>query len=185
MPFAASSSGQTTEPTHLPFLHRTSFIYSDVLSKVAGRHGLKFGVSAGFNQTTTTMSLGPQGLSMWPMDCGTSSTALQSSKVLTSTPDGLPTDVHKYYRQHDFGFFVQDDFKVRPNLTFNIACGMTILHLSTRNSGRRATSPWDSGPDPLATASLRIGRATLPCRQEKLCTAPGFAWTPSDHKQVG
>src|SRR5258708_40199017 len=33
---------------------------------------------------------------------------------------GSPTDVHKYYRQHDFSLFVQDDYKVRPNLTFNI-----------------------------------------------------------------
>src|SRR6266481_8376 len=158
MPFARIKYGANNGTNSPAVLAQNQFIYSDVLSKVAGRHGLKFGVSAAFNQDNNDYELGAArpvyvAHGLWNFVNGTP--IFEGINVDPRT--GLPTDVHKYYRQHDFGFFVQDDFKVRPNLTFNIGLRYDYFAPLNEKFGRQSTIVPGSGPDPLATAGLKIG----------------------------
>jgi len=180
MPFARIKYGANNGTNSPAVLAQNQFIYSDVLSKVAGRHGLKFGVSAAFNQDNNDYELGAArpvyvAHGLWNFVNGTP--IFEGINVDPRT--GLPTDVHKYYRQHDVGLFVQDDFKVRPNLTFNIGLRYDYFAPLNEKFGRQSTIVPGSGPDPLATAGLKIGEQLYPADKNNFAPRLGFAWTPA------
>jgi carboxypeptidase family protein/TonB-dependent receptor-like protein len=180
IPFGHIIYGANQGTNSPAILAQNQFIYSDVLSKVAGRHALKFGVSAAFNQDNNDYEFGgarPQYVAhgLWNFVNGTP--VFEAINVDPRT--GAPTDVHKYYRQHDFGLFVQDDFKVRPNLTLNIGLRYDYFAPLNERFGRQSNLIPGAGPDPLATASLRIGEQLYPADKNNFAPRLGFAWTPS------
>jgi len=68
---------------------------------------------------------------------------------------------------------------VRPNLTFNIGLRYDYFAPLNEKFGRQSNLTLGSGPDPLATASLRIGEQLYPADKNNFAPRLGFAWTPS------
>lgn len=182
MPFARIIYGANTGTNSPAILAQNQFIYSDVLSKVAGRHAFKFGLSLAFNQDNNDYEFGaarPDYVAHGLWNFVNGAPIFEGINVDPRT--GLPTDVHKFYRQHDVGFFVQDDFKVRPNLTINIGLRYDYFAPLNEKFGRQSTIVPGSGPDPLATASLKIGEQLYPADKNNFAPRLGFAWTPSKY----
>ncbi|HET7106235.1 MAG TPA: TonB-dependent receptor [Candidatus Acidoferrum sp.] len=182
MPLSRIIFGANTGTNSPAILAQNQYIYSDVLSKIFGRHAMKFGVSAGFNQDNNDYEFGaarPDYVAhgLWNFVNGTP--IFQSINVDPRT--GAPTDVHKFYRQHDVGLFIQDDFKARPNLTLSIGLRYDYLAPLNEKFGRQANLIPGTGPDPLATASLRIGEQLYPADKNNFAPRLGFAWSPSKY----
>jgi hypothetical protein len=97
--------------------------------------------------------------------------------------DGSPTDVRKDSRSTLLGFFVQDDWKVRPNLTVNL--GMRWEYFGPISFQRGLLSSVVLGPasDPLGGMSMRLGGNLYEADKHNFGPQLGFAWSPGRMNQ--
>ena len=159
---------------------QNQFEFRDTLSKLIGRHGLKAGASVTLNQDNHDYEFGAArpvyvAHGIWNFVDGTP--IYEGINVDPRT--GAPTDVHKYYRQHDFAFFGQDDIKVRPNLTINVGLRYEYFAPLTEKFGRQSNLILGTGANPLQTATLKVGGPLYPADRNNFAPRLGFAWTPS------
>lgn len=159
---------------------QNQFEYRDTLSKFMGRHGLKAGVDVTLNQDNHDYEFGsarPDYVAHYIWNFVDGAPIFQAIDINPKT--GAPTDVHKYYRQHDFAFFGQDDIKLRPNLTFNIGLRYEYFAPLSEKFGRQSNLILGSGPNPLQSASLKQGGPLYPADKNNFAPRLGFAWTPA------
>jgi len=159
---------------------QNQFEFRETLSKLLGRHGLKGGVTVTLNQDNHDYEFGAArpayvAHALWNFVDGTP--IYEGINVDPRT--GAPTDVHKYYRQHDVAFFGQDDIKLRPNLTLNVGLRYEYFAPLTEKFGRQSNLILGTGADPLQTATLKVGDSLYPADKNNLAPRLGFAWTPS------
>jgi len=177
-----------SEGTNSPLMSaQNQFEFRDMVSKTFGRHVLKFGVNLTLNQDNTDYELG--GIrpvyvfhGLWNLANGAPIYEAYQGDPTT----GAPTDDHKYYRQRDWAGFVQDDFKLRPNLTLNIGLRYEYFGPLNEKYGRQSNLLLGSGADAL-TVGEKLVQANPLYQADKANFAPrlGFAWSPwSDNKTV-
>jgi len=159
---------------------QNQFEFRDTLSKLLGRHGLKGGVTVTLNQDNHDYEFGAArpvyvALGIWNFVDGTP--IYEGINVDPRT--GGPTDVHKYYRQHDFAFFGQDDIKLRPNLTLNVGLRYEYFAPLNEKFGRQSNLILGTGANPLQSATLKVGGPLYPADKNNFAPRLGFAWTPS------
>jgi len=100
---------------------QNTFAFRDVLSKVMGNKALKFGFEFSREQDNDSLIGGArpdqvfQGL--WNFANGTPIFEVIEVNPITG---GAPSTKPTYFRSSDYGVFVQNDWKLRPNLTVNI-----------------------------------------------------------------
>ena len=159
---------------------QNQYEFRDTLSKLLGRHGLKAGFITTLNQDNHDYEFGAArpvyvAHGIWNFVDGTPIYEGINVNPLT----GAPTDVHKYYRQHDYSFFGQDDIKVRPNFTLNVGLRYEYFAPLSEKFGRQSNLILGSGPNPLLTATLKVGGSLYPADRNNFAPRLGFAWTPS------
>jgi hypothetical protein len=159
---------------------QNQYEFRDTFSKLLGRHALKAGFVATLNQDNNDYEFGAARAvyvahGIWNFVDGTP--IYEGINVDPRT--GTPTDVHKYYRQHDYSFFGQDDIKLRPNFTFNVGLRYEYFAPLTEKFGRQSNLILGSGPNPLQTATLKVGGPLYPADKNNFAPRLGFAWTPS------
>ena len=159
---------------------QNQYEFRDKLSKTVGRHGLQTGFVAVFNQDNNNYEFGAArpvyvAHGIWNFVNGTPIYEGINVNPLT----GAPTDVHKYYRQHDYAGFVQDDIKVKPNFTLNVGLRYEYFAPLNEKFGRQSNLILGSGPNALQTATLKVGGSLYPADKNNFAPRLGFAWTPS------
>ena len=159
---------------------QNQFEFRDTFSKLLGRHSLKGGFIATLNQDNNDYEFGAArpvyvAHGIWNFVDGTP--IYEGINVDPRT--GGPTDVHKYYRQHDYAGFGQDDIKLRPNFTLNVGLRYEYFAPLNEKFGRQSNLILGSGPNPLLTATLRVGGPLYPADKNNFAPRLGFAWTPS------
>lgn len=161
---------------------QNQFEFRDTFSKLFGRNGLRLGFVATFNQDNNDFEFGaarPIYVShgLWNFVNGTP--IYEGINVDPRT--GNPTDVHKYFRQHDYAVFVQDDIKLRANLTINVGLRYEYFAPLTEKFGHQSNFIIGTGADPLASGSLKVGGSLYPADKNNFAPRFGFAWTPSKY----
>jgi hypothetical protein len=159
---------------------QNQYEFRDTFSKQRGRHEFKAGFSATLNQDNNDYEFGAArpiyvAHGLWNFVDGTP--IYEGINVNPNT--GAPTDVHKYYRQHDYSFFGQDNIKLRPNLSFNIGLRYEYFAPLTEKFGRQSNLILGPGPSGLANATLKVGGPLYPADKNNFAPRLGFAWTPS------
>jgi Carboxypeptidase regulatory-like domain/TonB dependent receptor-like, beta-barrel/TonB-dependent Receptor Plug Domain len=178
-------SGMATEDFgdyRLPRLDRlNNWQYGDTVFLSHGAHGIKMGFDTQriqFNQNTTSQVGGL--LSFTNL-----SNFLQGipSQFDFAIPGGI--DPVRGYRQRLFAFFVQDDIRLRPNLTVNLGLRYEFVTVPTEVNGkisnlRHVTDPalnvggqWYSNPS-LKNFAPRVGFAWDPFSSGKTSVRGGF-----------
>ncbi|MGH7489251.1 MAG: TonB-dependent receptor domain-containing protein, partial [bacterium] len=99
---------------------QNTYEFRDILSKVMGNHGLKFGVEIRREQDNNNLEGGarPDYVFNGLFDLANSAPVFESIDANPLT--GAPANSQRYFRSPYYGLFVQDDWKVRPNLTLNL-----------------------------------------------------------------
>lgn len=91
---------------------------------------------------------------------------------------GVPTDFRKDTRATLYGFFVQDDYKLRPNLTINLGLRWEYNGPISEKHGNLATLVLGSGQDALTGMRVRKGGNLYDVSKNDFGPQIGFAWSP-------
>lgn len=162
---------QTNNPQYFP---QNLIQVGDTFNHVTGAHAWKFGFNLDLYQTASISYGGARGEYTFPSLAG----------FLAGTPSrieffriGGNSSPSNEYRQMLFGWFVQDDFRLRPNLTLNLGLRHEFLDTPREISGRTANLR------NLTDAAATVGP---PWVVGKLNFAPrvGLAWDPKGNGQT-
>jgi Carboxypeptidase regulatory-like domain len=92
--------------------------------------------------------------------------------------NGIPTDVRKDTRSNLWGLFVQDDYKLRPNLTVNMGMRWSYFGPISDLHGLLSTVVLGSGASALTGMSMRTGGNLYQADKDNFGPQLGFAWSP-------
>lgn len=151
----------------------------DNASKLLGKHTLKFGGEVDQQRSPNLFLPYNNGLFVFSSFNDMVADNPLETLVALGNPN-LP------FKEWDLGTYVQDDWRVKDNLTLNLGMRwdwyQQAINLLHDQSVRQQT-----GPDPLWSTSLPLSQTTVPSYPQKLHNfAPivGFAWTPRIWQRV-
>ncbi len=159
--------------------HTTTYQLNDTLSLVRGNHGLKIGAEFRKIELNGVVDELPRG-------------AISFLGALTGSGIGdlllgLPTftidsqlTAPQTLRTFQSGFFIQDDWKIRPNLTLNLGLRYEYNTPPTDPTNRMSALNLATGQlDQVGTGG--IPRSGYPPDDSNFAPRVGFAWSPSQN----
>lgn len=159
---------------------QNTFAFRDVLAMIHNQHSLKFGFEFDREQDNDNLLGGarPDFVFQGPWNFANGAPIFEQIEVDPLT--GGPTQSARYYRESDYGLFVQDDWKFRPNLTINL--GLRWDYYGPPSEAHRhlenvipPTNPNDSLINAVAILPEHMYNGTWRNFGPKL----GFAWSPT------
>lgn len=158
---------------------QNTFAFRDVLARIHNQHALKFGFEYDHEQDNDNLlgSARPDYVFQGPWNFANGAPIFEAINVNPVT--GGPTDAARYYRESDYGFFVQDDWKLRPNLTINM--GLRWDYYGPPSEARGHLENIIPGP---GSTGLQTAIAFLPTKMydptwRNFGPKLGFAWSPT------
>lgn len=156
--------------------------YQDVMTKVAGNHNIKFGggVTRLYYLSEAPYSARPGFTFFNVWDFLNDAPEAESGTFDPLT--GIPTLNRQDDREDLWGFFLQDDYKIRPTLTVNL--GLRYSYFGSLNSKEGNLSVAQPGSGSVYFTNLRL-RLNQPLYQpQKYNVGPqvGFAWAPAQNR---
>lgn len=135
-----------------------------------GNHSVKFGGSVRRYQLNANSPLVPDGIFIY--GGGIASFLTGSAQVFYGPSP--QTDYNRGIRQNLFGFFIQDDWKVRPNLTINMGLRYEPISTPTEVNGKIASLRNFSDRDPVVGDPFFINPS-----KRNFGPRLGIAWDPT------
>ena len=155
----------------------------DTLSKVHGSHFLKFGADVSraefLDEAPWSARPSYDFRNLW--DFANDAPFHENSNFDPVT--GKPTAARKDLRFNIIGLFVQDDWKVKPNLTLNLGLRWEYFSPLTETHGNLSNVVLGSGGSVLTGLRMRKGGDLFETSKNNWGPQVGFAWSPS--KLVG
>jgi hypothetical protein len=182
-----SSTIGTVQPNnHLDFgigppglFDQWTFAFKDTLTKVVKSHTLKMGgeVTRMRFVDTSPWSARPSYYfnNMWDFLNDAPTTENASFDPLT----GVPTDFRKDTRQTLTALFIQDDFRVRPNLTLTLGLRWSYFGSISENTDDLSSVVLGEGNAALTGLSLRLGGKLYDVSKTDFGPQASFAWSPT------
>lgn len=182
---------QVGDPLDPGVFYQTKYVFRDTLSHVHGLHVMKFGGEFSKEQNTnvSTGQARPQydfG-NIWsfandaPNDEGQpgGNTQFPWTGGTTYNPKtGVPTDFRKYFRTNTYGFFAQDTWKFRPNLTITLGLRYDYFTPLHEKFGNLSNLILGQGAAALTGARIRTGGDFTNPDRNNFGPQLGFAWSP-------
>jgi carboxypeptidase family protein len=91
---------------------------------------------------------------------------------------GVPTDFRKDTRSTLYGFFVQDNYKLRPNLTVTMGLRWDYFGPISEKNGHLSSVDLGTGADLLSGIRVRVGGNLYQAQKGNFGPQLGFAWSP-------
>ncbi len=154
-----------------------TYSYNDVATKIVGEQTIKFGGEFTHLQYLDD-PIGRPSYSFYNV-WDFLNDAPQSESGNFDTATGYPGGVRQDYRENLFGFFVQDNYRVRPNLT--IFAGLRYSYFGSLYDKQNNTSVALYGSGTSLLTGLHIREGGNLWTPQKLNFGPqiGFNWSPS------
>ncbi len=158
------------------------FQVNDILSHVRGRHVTRVGVDLRKIQDNSANATNSRGVF-------TFASLNQFLAGHPSTWTQLFGDTDRGFRTGLYGFFLQDDWKVRPTLTLNAGLRWEVQGaLSDAGANTSILDPRSTGTIGVAgtgaLGSFRLGGNAIAANPLNLAPRVGFAWNPGGGKLV-
>jgi hypothetical protein len=156
-----------------------TYSYKDVATKILGRNTIKFGGEATrlfYLQDNSSVGIPSYNFfNIWDF----LNDAPQSEQSTTFNPNtGVPSAPRQDDRENLFGFFVQDDFKLRKNLTINMGLRWSYFGpLYSKENNMYVAHP-GAGADYLTGLTVRKGNSWN-AQKDNFGPEVGFAWSPT------
>jgi len=177
LPFDRIRFGPNWSETTPGVFAQNIFEFRDVLSKVFGSHGLKGGIELRWEQDNNNLGGGARPLYSLHRLWNLANDTPIFEQINADPRTGGPANAQRYFRTRYVGFFVQDDWKFRPNLTFNV--GLRYEYFSPlREKGNRITNLIFTPPNLAAGRVQSVDELFEPDRNN-FAPRLGFAWSPT------
>lgn len=160
-----------------------TYDYRDVATKIAGNHSIKFGgeLTRLYYLNIQTYAARPSFgfFNIWDF----LNDAPMSESGTFDPHTGIPTPARQDNRENLWGAFVQDDWKVKPNLTVNLGLRYSYFGPLTAKQGNLYSVHFGSGADMLTGMTVRRGSNLWTPQKFNFGPQLGFAWTPGFYHQ--
>ena len=158
--------------------YKTGYNIRDSLTRVQGRHTVKYGVDISKEQNTQTQSQGARPdyvfRNMW--DFANDAPFQEFGNFNPGT--GVPTSVTVYGRSSIYALFIQDDYKVKRSLTLNLGLRWEYFTPLHEKYGHISNPILGTTPNQLADLNLRVGGDLYQTSACNFGPQIGFAWSP-------
>jgi hypothetical protein len=155
--------------------------YQDIVTKVAGNHNINFGggVTRLYFLDENAVAARPtfNFYNVWDF-------LNDAPEAETGTFDpltGAPTLNRQDNREDLWGFFVQDDYKVRPNLTLNLGLRYSYFGPLTSKQGNLSVLELGTGASTFSDLRLRLNGPLYNAQKGNFGPEVGFAWSPIEN----
>lgn len=183
LPFDRIRFGANRAETTPANFAQNQFEVRDYLRQVAGTHALSYGVEVRWEQNNSNIAGGARPLYSFQNLWNFSNDAPVFESINADPNTGQPADAQRYLRDRAYALFVQDDWKARPNLTFNIGLRWEYFTPLTETRGRLSNIVL-SGPGGLQNSTVKpTGQLYSPDRNN-FGPRFGFAYNPGALKRV-
>ena len=158
-------------------LNQWTYSFKDVATKVHGRHTIKFGGEVTrlfYLQECAGCSVPHYNFfNLWAF----LNDAPKNESGGFNPSTGAPTTVRQDDRENLFGFFVQDDFKLRRNLTINLGLRYSYFSPLSSKEGNMLVAIPGASSSFLTGLTIRKGDSWN-TQKDNLGPQIGFAWSP-------
>src|SRR5216684_4841508 len=165
-----------SESTPAVFIQNT-YNFRDTLSKVIHTHALKFGFELSAEQDNNNLLGGARPIysnfRLW--NFANSRPLFEGINADPRT--GGPANGQRYLRSKATAFFIQDDWKVRPNLTLNF--GLRYEYYPPLSDAKGQLSNITIPPSGLVNATVGLASSLIQPDRNNFGPRLGFAWSPS------
>lgn len=160
--------------------YQTSYNIRDTVTKVLGSHTLRMGTDIYKDQVEDTALWAglPPAYSfnnLW--DWGNDAPYHESGAFDPRTGD--PTGVKKYIRSNILAFFLQDDYKLRPNLTLNLGLRWEYFGPVHEKYGNLGVVDLGAGANALTGLTVKTGVNGYNASKNNWGPQIGFAYSPN------
>jgi hypothetical protein len=153
-----------------------TYEFRDIVSKVQSNHGLKFGVEVRREQDNNNLVGGARPdyvfQDMWDLANG----APIYEGINVNPETGGAPNAERGLRTPYYGVFLQDDWKVRPNLTVNV--GLRWEYFGPPDEVHGTLSNLYFGSEGLANSTVQLTGQFYRPDYTNFAPRVGFAWSP-------
>jgi len=176
LPFDRIRFGADRSENTPGILAQNIFEFSDTLTKVVGNHALKIGGVYRKEQDNSDSSGGSRPLySFFGLFNLANGTPIFEA-VNADPRNGNPADAQRYFSTNYWAGFVQDDWKVRPNLTFNLGLRYEYYSPLAEKEGRLSNLFF--GSQGLVDSQVRPVTDLFDADRNNFAPRIGFAYSP-------
>ena len=159
-------------------LNQWTYDFSDALTKVAGRHNIKTGggLTRLYYLNDAVYAARPSFSFYNPWDFANDAPDSESGQFDSAT--GIPSANREDNRVNLWGVYVQDDYKILPNLTINAGLRWSYFGSFDAKQNNLDTVTLGGGADSLSNLSVRVGGRLYTSQKNNFGPQLGFAWQP-------
>jgi hypothetical protein len=161
-------------------LNQWTYDYNDVLTKILGRHSIKAGgdLTRLYYLNNAVYAARPNFFfnNLW--DFANDAPWSEGGEFNSAT--GVPFSNREDNRSDIYGVFVQDDYKIRPNLTINAGLRWSYFSAYDSKENNLDVVKFGSGADVLTGLNIRVGGGLYTPQKSNFGPQLGFAWQPKE-----
>lgn len=176
LPFDRIRFGAPRGETTPAIFAQNTFRFSDTLSTLVGNHGLKMGIELSWEQDNNNLLGGARPIysfvGLWNLANET-----PIFEAINADPrTGAPIDAQRDFRTRNYGLFIQDDWKVRPNFTLNL--GLRWEYFTPLKEKFNRLTNLEFGPAGLSDSRVVQVDKLFESDRNNFGPRVGFAWSP-------
>jgi hypothetical protein len=155
---------------------QNTYEFRDTLTWARGNQAYKFGGEFRKEQNNSNALGGARPLYSFSGLFNLANDTPIFESIATDPNTGLPTDGQFYFRSNVYAFFVQNDWKFRPNLTLNL--GLRWEYFTPIRDKRGRTTNFELGPNLLRDARVVVQDELHQPDRNNFAPRLGFAYSP-------
>ena len=164
-------------------LSEKSVDFSDTFNWIIGNHALKLGTQLRFDVNDRSLIGGARPVFSFVGLFNLANDTPIFEGVNADPTTGAPSNAARKYKTNDYAFFVQDDWKVRRNLTLNLGLRYEYFPPITDNLNRQSNIVF--GPNGLVDSRVEVVDRLFNPDKNNFGPQIGFAYSPGFLKDKG
>lgn len=177
-PIPRPSWGATQGSTSPAILAQNTFEFDDILNWVHGNHALKFGGGIRWEQNNNNQAGASRPIYVFSGLWNFANDAPIFEGVAANPVTGAPANAQRYFRTRDYDLFVQDDWKVRANLTVNLGLRWEYFTPLEETRGQLSNVFYPSAFDAFNASVHAVSGFLYPPDRKDFGPRLGFAYEP-------